>query len=225
MIHIKILWYISEISDTYQKFSDTYQLFLIHIRNFWYISKFYDTYQNFMIHIRNFWYISEISDTYQIFLIHIRNFWYVDTYQKFLIHMFLDVKTWLVSEFLIHTSLGDTICVKKFQIEWFWKLFSNFFTHIVHIHHVCTSCFFQYELDYKATCLPLHTCTCTSKQTCLVPKFLLKLVISPNVCVKLKFSNHYWFCIQLCVWLAVFHKRNLLPPFCHTFCVKNFAKL
>ena len=69
--------------------------------------------------------------------------------------MFLDVKTCLVSEFLIHTSLGDTMCVKKFQIEWFWKLFSNFFTHIVHIHHVCTifNLFFQYELDYKAACL------------------------------------------------------------------------
>ena len=161
MIHIKILWYISEISDTYQKFlihisffwyiseiSDTYQNFMIHI-------KFYDTYQKFLIHIRNFWYISDFSDTYQKFLI-LKKY---DTYQKFLIHMFLDVKTWLVSEFLIHTSLGDTICVKKFQIEWFWKLFSNFFTHIVHIHHVCTSCFsnMSWTIKQHASTSHLHT--------------------------------------------------------------------
>ena len=167
MIHIKILWYISEISDTYQKF-------LIHISFFWYISEISDTYKNFMIHIKILWYISEISDTYQKFLIHIRFFWYIsemsdiyflwyiskiyDTYQKFLIHMFLDVKTWLVSEFLIHTSLGDTICVKKFQIEWFWKLFSNFFTHIVHIHHVCTSCFsnMSWTIKQHASTSHLH---------------------------------------------------------------------
>ena len=153
--------------ERYQKFlmhleKNMYQKFLIHIKILWYISKFYDTYQKFLIHIRNFWYISAFSDTYQKFLIHIKILWYIskfyDTYQKFLIHMFLDVKTWLVSEFLIHTSLGDTICVKKFQIEWFWKLFSNFFTHIVHIHHVCTSCFsnMSWTIKQHASTSHLH---------------------------------------------------------------------
>ena len=147
--------YVSEISDTYQNF-------MIHIKILWYISEISDTYQKFLIHIRNFWYISDFSDTYQKFLIYIFFKWYIskfyDTYQKFLIHMFLDVKTWLVSEFLIHTSLGDTICVKKFQIEWFWKLFSNFFTHIVHIHHVCTSCFsnMSWTIKQHASTSHLH---------------------------------------------------------------------
>jgi hypothetical protein len=140
---------------------ERYQKFLMHLEKK-YVSEISDTYQNFMIHIKILWYISEISDTYQKFLIHIRFFWYIskfyDTYQKFLIHMFLDVKTWLVSEFLIHTSLGDTICVKKFQIEWFWKLFSNFFTHIVHIHHVCTSCFsnMSWTIKQHASTSHLH---------------------------------------------------------------------
>ena len=154
LIHIRNFWYISAFSDTYRKFR-------IHIKILWYISKFYDTYQKILIHIRNFWYISDFSDTYQKFLI----YFLYDTYQNFmihirnvLIHMFLDVKTWLVSEFLIHTSLGDTICVKTFQIEWFWKLFSNFLTHIVHIHHNCTSCFsnMSWTIKQHASTSHLH---------------------------------------------------------------------
>ena len=137
--------------------------------------------------------------------------------------MFLDVKTWLVSEFLIHTSLGDTICVKKFQIEWFWKLFSNFFTHIVHIHHVCTSCFsnMSWTIKQHASTSHLHMHFKTNLLSTQIPVKVGDF--AQNVCVKLKFSNHYWFCIQLCVWLAVFHKRNLLPSFCHTFC-EEFCK-
>ena len=125
----------------------------------------FERYQKFLMHLekkRNFWYISAFSDTYQKFRIHIKILWYIskfyDTYQKFLIHMFLDVKTWLVSEFLIHTSLGDTICVKTFQIEWFWKLFSHFLTHIVHIHHNCTSCFsnMSWTIKQHASTSHLH---------------------------------------------------------------------
>ena len=100
LIHIKKIWYMSEISDTYQKF-------VMQIKNFWYISEISDTYQkiwyiskksdtyqirNFwyvsenMIHIKKIWYISKISDTYQKILIHIKKY---DTYQKNLIHIII----------------------------------------------------------------------------------------------------------------------------------------